>query len=151
MDKFTVTYKAGVVHSDAMQHAIVDLGYRPSVVASKADLRGPKIVSKMPESIRTVLREAGESGQLVFLDFHAPWCGACKKLEETTFSDVRVQKALGRFHLLKVDTDETPAIGKYFEVIGLPTILVVNASGQELYRHVGPIGAEGLVDELVDL
>jgi thiol:disulfide interchange protein DsbD len=134
-----------------MQHAIVNLGYRPSIVASDADLRGSQIMSKMPESIQTALREAGESGQLVFLDFHAPWCGACKKLEETTFSDASVQKALGRFHLLKVDTDENPALGKYFRVIGLPTILVVNASAQELYRHVGPIGAEGLVHELVGL
>ena len=139
------------MHSDVMQHAIVDLGYRASIVASEADLHGSKILLKMPESIQTVLREAGKSGQLVFLDFHAPWCGACRKLEETTFADVNVQKTLGRFHLLKVDTDENPALGKYFEVIGLPTILVVNASGQELFRHVGPIDAEGLVHELVDL
>ena len=134
-----------------MLGSVRELGYRPSVVSSKADLSGSKQLGALPELVAKALREAGESGDLVFLDFHAPWCGACKKLEQTTLSDPDVQDALSSFLFLKIDTDEHPAIGKYFGVVGLPTLLVINPSGELQYRHAGPVDAKTLTEVLHSL
>lgn len=151
MNKFTVTYDASIAHSEKMQEAIVDLGYRPSIVSSDAGLKDSANIEQLPELVSEAMLAAGEGGQLVFLDFHAPWCGACKKLEETTLRDPGVQSALSEFVFLKVDTDEHPSVGKYFNVVGLPTILVISASGKELYRNAGLLGAEALTHQLGDL
>jgi thiol:disulfide interchange protein len=131
-----------------MRVSIVELGYRPSVVSSDANLKTSVKSDQIPEMISTALSEARESGRLVFLDFHAPWCGACRKLEETTLSDPEVKAALSRYVILKVDTDEHPSVGKYFNVVGLPTLLVMTPIGDELYRHVGPIDHAPLANDL---
>lgn len=148
-DRFTTTYDASVVHSDAMLAAIVEVGYRPSVVSSNANLRVSTNLGQIPELISNALREAEERDQLVFMDFHAPWCGACRKLEETTLSDPKVNALLSSFVVLKIDTDAHPSIGKYFGVVGLPTILVLDAAGQSRFRNVGPIDARTLESALL--
>ena len=56
--------------------------------------------------------------------------------------------AFERFVLLKVDTDHQPDTGRYFDVVGLPTLLVLNARGEEIYRHIGPVGGKQLAREL---
>jgi len=134
-----------------MLEAIVEVGYRPSVVSSDANLKASSKPSRVPELVSNVLRETGESRQLVFLDFHAPWCGACRKLEETTLSDPKVKALLSRFVVRKINTDEHPLIGIYYGVIGLPTLLVLDASGEERFRNVGPIDARSLERDLKDL
>jgi thiol-disulfide isomerase/thioredoxin len=147
-DKFIVIYDAATAHSDEMRESIVALGYRPSIVSSDANLDTYARSDEIPEMISTALSEAGDSGRLVFIDFHAPWCGACRKLEETTLSDPDVKAVLSHYVVLKVDTDEHPSVGKYFNVVGLPTLLVMSPTGEELYRHAGPIEHEPLANDL---
>ena len=132
-----------------MLAAIVTVGYRPSVVSSDANLRGSNRRGQIPELISNALREAAERDQLIFVDFHAPWCGACRKLEETTLSDPKVNALLSGFVVLKIDTDERPSIGNYFGVVGLPTILVLDATGQPRFRNVGLIDARTLESALL--
>ena len=146
-----MSYDANSVDSESMLGSVRELGYRPSIVSSKTDLSGSKQLGALPELVSKALDEAGESGRLVFLDFHAPWCGACKKLEQTTLSDPYVQDALSNFVFLKIDTDEHPAIGKYFGVVGLPTLLIINQSGHTQYRHAGLVDAKPLAKVLRSL
>lgn len=92
--------------------------------------------------------EASKLNKLVFVDFFAEWCGACKTMDRTTFSDPTVQTALKRFVFLKVDADQHPDTARYFKVVGMPTLIVLGASGDEIYRQVGPIEPGELVQEL---
>ncbi len=131
-----------------MRASIIELGYRPFIVASDAKLDSPVKSTQLADLVSVALREAGERGQFVFIDFYAPWCGACKQLEETTLSDPDVKTLLSGYVVLKIDTDEYPSIGKYFNVVGLPTLLVLNSSGEEMYRHAGPIDREPLIRDL---
>jgi len=148
-DQFTVEYDASVVLTDRMNEVIVELGYRPKIVQSPIDLgisRGPS--GPLPEVVASALDEAKETGRLVFVDFHAEWCGACRTLHRTTFKDPQVEKVFERFVFVKVDADQDPEAAKYFDVMGLPTLVALQATGEEVYRHVGPIGVKKLVQDL---
>ena len=133
-----------------MKASIVELGYTPRIVRSRIDVgastAGPS--GSMPEVLVPALREAGEAGKLVFVDFYAEWCGACKTMERTTFKDPTVENALERFVFIKVDADRHPAAARHFNIVGMPTLIVLDASGEEIYRQVGPIEADRLAREL---
>lgn len=73
---------------------------------------------------------------IVMLDLYADWCVACKEFEKHTFSDEKVQQAFENVLLLQVDmtknSEENKAIMSRYQVLGLPTILFLDAQGNEL-------------------
>lgn len=143
-------YDAPVASIEAMQEAIVELGYQPKIVRSRIDLGSSTRESSgaMPEPVAAAIGQARESGKLVFLEFYAQWCGACKTMDKTTFSDPAVKTALEQFVFVKVDADQFPAAARHFNVFGMPTMVALDASGEEIYRQVGPLDAESLTGHL---
>lgn len=70
----------------------------------------------------------------VFLYFTADWCAACKQLERDTWPDEAVQTRLEPYHFVTIDAthfDEPPIPGilEHFEVLGLPTWIVLRPGG----------------------
>ena len=70
------------------------------------------------------------------IDFSAEWCLPCLELEKRTFSDPRVRKALDGRDLYKADmtklgSPETVALAERFGILGVPTVIFLDASGQE--------------------
>ncbi|MBI4605146.1 MAG: thioredoxin family protein [Planctomycetes bacterium] len=84
-------------------------------------------------------REASsKAGKPLLVDFEAEWCGFCKKLDRETYSDERViRKVRERFLAVKVDVDVEPELAKKHRIEGLPTIVVLSPSGEELQRIQG--------------
>jgi thiol:disulfide interchange protein DsbD len=83
------------------------------------------------------LAQARTQNKPVMMDFSADWCTACKKLERETFSHPSVIKASEQFICVKIDCTDTadPRIKELqnkYSVKGLPTILFINADGQNL-------------------
>jgi thiol:disulfide interchange protein len=147
-DQFTVSYIADQVIVAQLHEAIKSLGYTPSTVQSAFQQSHEPRPPSIPEPVLTALSEASDSEKLVFIDFQATWCGACKIMERTTLADAEVRRALLKFVTLKVDADEDADATNYYEVVGLPTLVILDARGEEKYRHVGPISAEDLRDIL---
>lgn len=73
---------------------------------------------------------------IALLDLYADWCVACKEFERYTFSDKRVQNTFENILVLQVDmtknSAENKAIMERYQVLGLPTILFFDASGNEI-------------------
>lgn len=75
----------------------------------------------------------------VIIDFGAAWCTACKELEHKTFPDANVQAEAKRFVAIHIDaTDdenpETVRLQKKYNVVGLPTVIMMDKDGKEIVR-----------------
>lgn len=83
------------------------------------------------EELNAILAES--KGKKVLVDFYADWCTACKELEEKTFSDEAVKKAMDDYVLVQVNltaNDEAArAISSKFGIFGPPAILFFDENG----------------------
>lgn len=87
-------------------------------------------------------KSALENKKPVMLDFYADWCIPCKELDAMTFTDPEVIKASSSFATFKADmtkslSPEVEALRNKFKIIGVPTVIILNSSGQEVSRITG--------------
>ena len=71
---------------------------------------------------------------LVLVDFHAAWCGPCKKLSPILASIV--EKQGGRLTLIKLDSDENPDLMKAKQIQGIP-YLELYKDGKLIWKNMG--------------
>ena len=88
------------------------------------------------DSLDEQLDSARLSGKPAMLDYYADWCVDCLRMEESTFKDPRVVKALEDFVLVQVDVTEagdmsTKEVKKRYGVYGPPAMLFFDSSGVE--------------------
>jgi thioredoxin 2 len=70
----------------------------------------------------------------VLVDLWAPWCGPCRMV--TPALENLARQYAGRVKLVKVNLDESPQVGRRFNVRGVPTLLVLHR-GQVVANQVG--------------
>ncbi len=131
-----------------MYSAIIELGYSPGIESNQdTDASGEKSTS-IPEPILSALSQAKDNEHLVFVDFYAQWCLACKILETNTLQNPLVISALEDYETLRVDTDLYAEAAAFYKVVGMPTLLILNSEGEEIYRSVGLVEPAELEEQL---
>ena len=68
------------------------------------------------------------------LYFSAPWCGPCKQ-----FGPIMDRISQTGILVEKVNVDNAPAVAAAYNVRSVPTVIVVDRSGNETGRSVGMI------------
>ncbi|WP_192877321.1 protein-disulfide reductase DsbD [Legionella pneumophila] len=107
------------------------------------------------KSVELAIKQA--FGKPVMLDFYADWCASCKVMENTTFKDPRVQKALSHFIVIKVDVtannQNDKALMQHFRVVAPPTFIFFNAQGIQLnnLKRVGEFNADEFMQTIKNI
>ncbi|CAH1784709.1 unnamed protein product, partial [Owenia fusiformis] len=77
------------------------------------------------------------------IEFYAPWCGHCKKLEPT-YKEVALALRNAGIHVAKIDATRFTGVSSEFGVRGFPTIKFI--TGDKVYTHNGERSKEALVE-----
>jgi thioredoxin 2 len=77
----------------------------------------------------------------VLIDFWAPWCGPCRIVAPAV--ERMSEELAGKLKVVKLNTDEEPALGQRFEVRSIPTLVLVEG-GKERDRVVGALNVNAL-------
>ena len=96
-----------------------------------------------------------KNNERMVIDFYADWCIPCKELDALTFSDKRVLKEFERFTVYKVDmtknNETNESLRKRFNVIGMPTVLIIDSKGNEIKRLTGFVNADEFLSMVKDV
>ena len=71
---------------------------------------------------------------MVFVDFHADWCGPCKIIAPSI--DRLADEYDGTVKFVKLDIDQSPDVARRYDVKSIPTLIIFR-SGKPLRRMVG--------------
>ena len=123
--------------------------------ATTAQLAWQKVTTAA--ELEQALTLAKQQQRPILLDVYADWCVACQPIEKEVMPRADVQAALAGFSLIKLDLthyDESQdLILKDREILGPPTMLFLNADGQE-QRHLrltGTFSAPQFIQQLQQL
>lgn len=114
----------------------------------------PFAAIKTVDDVRGARQQAALESRPVMLYFSAEWCVVCAELEQYTYRDAAVHKALSDFHLIKADVTDNDArdraLLQHYGLFGPPAILFFDADGDERreLRLVGFIDADDFVEHI---
>lgn len=94
------------------------------------------------------LAQAQKEEKLIFVDAYATWCGPCKRMAKTVFTDAAVGEYFNQaFISLKLDMEKPQgrAFGQEFPVRAYPTLFFINEKGELLKKVVGGKSVEQLL------
>jgi thioredoxin 2 len=94
--------------------------------------RLPWLVEATAESFEDEVRASVP----VLVDLWAPWCAPCKMMAPVL--EQMARERAGRLKVVKVNTDEHPALAARFAVQGIP-LLVLLRDGREIARQAGAL------------
>lgn len=83
----------------------------------------------------------------IIIDFYADWCIPCKELDALTFTDPRVIEESKKFSTFKADmtkslSPDVETMREKFNIVGVPTVLIIDSEGKEAGRITGFVNAD---------
>jgi len=122
------------------------------------------------EKIRWINLQEAEKAILterkpILIDLYTDWCGWCIKLDKDIFSQPKF-KDYAHDNLVLVELDfprkkdqptqerkQNMQLAQQYEVLGFPTIVVLNSSGQKVWQFDGyfPGGPDAFIEQLQKL
>jgi thiol:disulfide interchange protein len=110
------------------------------------------VTLKWEKDIAVALERARNEGKPVLVNFYAEWCVWCKRLESTTLRDAKVASMLDQNVVpLSLDVDAWGKdLSNEYRVHELPTIVMLDAEGNELGRIPGYMPPDSFLERVED-
>lgn len=87
--------------------------------------------------LSAAMGQARADGKSVLIYFTADWCGPCKRMKRTTWSDDTVARALENYVPVKIDVDRDSLTAAQFGVQQIPAVAVFGSDQQFIKATVG--------------
>lgn len=95
------------------------------------------------------LAKAKAEQKLIFMDCYASWCGPCRNMEKTVFSQKKVGDYFNHHFIsmkCNMEKDDTGrALKRRFDVVSYPTLLFITPDGFASARRLGFTSADSLL------
>lgn len=94
------------------------------------------------------LHAAKSEDKTLFIDGFASWCGPCKRMDKSTFTDSLVGDYYNdRFVSIKLDMEkEGKEVADKYNVKAFPTFLFLDAEGEVLHKGAGFFEADAFIE-----
>lgn len=140
--KFSYRSEAGLLGDKPLKAARKELP-----VPTKVHLNNHGFIEN---NLDVALLKAAKEKKLLLVDYGAPWCPACVRLETEVFGTPEFKKASKKLVkvALNADMQANKSFGEKYAIRALPTLLILNENGEELYRILDFKPAPALVAEL---
>lgn len=84
-----------------------------------------------------------EQSQKFLLYFYTDWCGYCRKLDKSTFTDKAVADYINtNFIPVRINSEKMPKVAARYGVGGVPDLRFLTAKGENIARWPGYIEAD---------
>lgn len=145
-ETFSIELHTGIDTAPLLR-AIRKLGYEAELLEQAPPKAGVVTVLREPTSraLGAALARAKARGVPLIVCFGGPFCPLCRRFEETTLGDPRVEEALAGFEFLKIDTDVDPAAATDLDVHGVPDTWALGAGGRVRGRQSGSLTPEAFL------
>lgn len=89
-------------------------------------------------SYSAALKRAAADDKPILFDFHTGWCPHCTRMDKTTWKDPGLVKlATESFVVAKINCDVEQVPVSRYRLVGYPTVVLADASGDQLARVEG--------------
>ena len=93
------------------------------------------VVNEMEKRYQIFVYDGAQAATIpVLVDIWAPWCGPCRMVSPAL--EQIAGEFAGRMKLVKVNADESPVVSQRFEVLAIPTLLLME-HGEVIDKQVG--------------
>lgn len=120
---------------------------------SAAPAEKPSAIHFSTSSWSEMLAEAKKSGKLIFMDAYTTWCGPCKVMRATVFTEPEVGNFYNRNFVnayIDMEKGEGIELRQKYEVRAYPTYLFINGDGEVVHRVVGSCPKEIFIQHGLD-
>lgn len=94
---------------------------------------------------------AASEGKLILADMSAIWCPSCRKLDRDVLAQADVQSAIEEkyvFSRIEYESTEGKAFAEQYNIRGFPTLLVLDAMGNQVRRLPVTYSKENFIQSL---
>ena len=109
-----------------------------------------KIIFEHNKPWKDITKKAKDENKIIFIDCYTTWCGPCKVISKTVFTQDKVADFFNeKFICAKIDMEkgEGPKLAKQFGIRAYPTLLYVNSDSEIVHLTVGSVNAETLLEQ----
>jgi len=123
---------------------------QPSRKTQPEAVRGPIAWQR---DIQRAFDDARADDKLIIADVYTDWCGWCKKMDKTIYSDAMIVALSRQYTFVKVNAEDRgqgQSFAREMGVTGYPTTIVLDAQGRVLDKAVGYISSPQSFAEFVE-